>query len=145
MNTTQNTLINVNPVEDLFYLGVKIFLKNSKNEILLLQLQKKDRSFWELPGGRVQKNETQEYALIRELQEETGITHLKQVQHLGMFRSKFRMQAVHDLNVGLIFSMFEGETDQIQVSLSGDHVAYQWASQEQAEKLLAGAYGDFKI
>jgi|GEM_PF-1510629 len=36
-------------IADLFWLGVKIILKNKDDHILLLKVQKKNETFWELP------------------------------------------------------------------------------------------------
>ncbi|MBP7854538.1 NUDIX domain-containing protein [Candidatus Babeliales bacterium] len=132
-------------MDDLFYLGVKVILKNAKNKILLLQVQKTKRIFWELPGGRVQKNETEIQALMRELAEETGITSINNIQSLGVSLSKFRMQYSSDLNVGLIFSMWSAMVDDVDVTLTTPHVSYQWASVNQAKKLLKDAYGACEI
>jgi 8-oxo-dGTP pyrophosphatase MutT (NUDIX family) len=43
---------------------------NQKNEILLIHR----RGFWDLPKGKIEKNETVEQAAIREVIEETGLT-----------------------------------------------------------------------
>lgn len=39
----------------------------------------------ELPGGRIEINETPEYAALRELQEETGLMSPKKIELLGRF------------------------------------------------------------
>lgn len=49
-------------------------LKNEQNKILLLHRNKNDITQWELPGGKVENNETAEAAAIREIEEELGIT-----------------------------------------------------------------------
>jgi ADP-ribose pyrophosphatase YjhB (NUDIX family) len=48
-------------------------VNNSKNEILLIHRLGK----WDLPKGKVEKNEQLEEAALREVTEETGITHLQ--------------------------------------------------------------------
>lgn len=50
-------------------------LRNGGREILLVQHRRKDgTSYWQLPGGGVNPGETLEAAVLRELQEETGLT-----------------------------------------------------------------------
>jgi aminoglycoside 6'-N-acetyltransferase len=60
----------------------RAIISNSKEEILLIQihtqplqagLDNKPSSFWVTVGGKIEKNESTESALIRELREEVGI------------------------------------------------------------------------
>lgn len=48
-----------------------IIIKN--NKILLLKRKKDDLIYWVLPGGQVEKGEINEFALVRECQEELGV------------------------------------------------------------------------
>ena len=43
------------------------------NTILMVRIDEQDRSFWTLPGGGVEKGETYEQAVAREMVEETNI------------------------------------------------------------------------
>ncbi len=53
-----------------------VILSNDAGEILLAQRPKGKAfaGFWEFPGGKIEKNEKSEDALIRELKEELDIT-----------------------------------------------------------------------
>jgi len=63
---------------------VAAILENEKNEILIAK-RKKDKilgGFWEFPGGKVEKDETPEQGLIRELKEEMSIG-IRVVEYIG--------------------------------------------------------------
>ena len=52
-----------------------IALINNENEILLSKRPEKKHlsGFWEFPGGKLEKNETPENCLVREIKEEIGV------------------------------------------------------------------------
>ena len=62
---------------------------NEKNELLLIRnFRYAINSFcWEIPGGAIDEGETKEVSMVRELQEETGITrnHIVQIDQIGDF------------------------------------------------------------
>ena len=43
------------------------------NKVLLIKRTKKDSVYWVIPGGGVEKNETNKEALMRECREELGV------------------------------------------------------------------------
>lgn len=53
------------------FVSVAGLVINNRDEILLLKSPKRG---WEYPGGMVEPHETLQEALIREIQEETGVT-----------------------------------------------------------------------
>jgi len=129
------------PYDDLFYLGLKIILRNNKHEILILKMQKHGQSFWELPGGRMQFNETPEQGLRRELTEEANINSIENIQYLGVHFSEYRVPTKFDISAGLIFSFYSGTTQQSHVTLSADHSDYAWVTPTQALEILGNPYG----
>ena len=54
---------------------VAAIIIDKQDNILITQrlLQSHLGGYWEFPGGQVEKNETEEQALVRELREETGL------------------------------------------------------------------------
>jgi len=67
-------------------LGVRVFVQNSKGEILLVK-----HSYvpgWHLPGGGVDHGEDVETAARREVYEKTGITDLIGLKFVGLITNK---------------------------------------------------------
>lgn len=44
-----------------------------RGRVLLVKRQKDDDFVWSLPGGKIEAGETKEYAIIREIREESGV------------------------------------------------------------------------
>lgn len=123
-------------MNDLYYLGVKAVIKNAEGQVLLL----KAKDYWDLPGGRTQLGETEQEALKRELTEETGLE-VTVGRHLGMYLSNVRLRSDVRETAGLIFSVYSCQADQHKVSISDEHVSYQWMSPAAAASELSGKFG----
>ena len=59
-------------MEDSYHLGVKALIRNERGEILLLKvnvakLRNATIAYWDIPGGRVQRGDTVETTLHREI------------------------------------------------------------------------------
>jgi len=44
-----------------------------RGKVLLVKRQRDDDFVWSLPGGKIEAGETKEYAIIREIREESGV------------------------------------------------------------------------
>lgn len=55
----------------MFTIGVFAIILNKDNEILICH--RCDYDLWNLPGGQLEKNETVEIGVVREVKEETGL------------------------------------------------------------------------
>lgn len=97
---------------------------------------------WEFPKGHVEKNESEQQTLRREVREETGITDLKIVQGFRQM-IKYFFKANYDLpkkqknKAPWIFKMvvfYLGETHRKGIQLSHEHKGYKWLEIDEAIK-----------
>lgn len=135
--------------EDTFHLGIKGLIRNDEGKILLLQVNKEKLSrakeaYWDIPGGRIQRGETAEATLRREVEEETGITELTNIQSFSMTLANIRIPQPQG-DVGLILWVFTCDAPMRKdVVLSDEHIDLAWFSPaEAAEKLRIKYPADF--
>lgn len=62
-------------------------LLNKDNKILLMHRNTKDLKQWELPGGKLEKDELPEQTVVRELKEELNIK-VQIIKYIGFQESK---------------------------------------------------------
>lgn len=134
-------------MEDKFHLGIKAIIRNDEGKILLLKVNVKQlrnyagEAYWDIPGGRIQKNSTVEETLKREVEEETGITSIASFRPFNMTLSNNIRIPVGDETVGLILAAYVCEAGEIKdIKLSDEHVEYGWFSPQEAAELLSVKY-----
>lgn len=108
-------------------------------KLLLLQraFNKAEGGTWGIPAGKIENNETQENAAIRELFEETGIS----------LNSHSKMRCLGSLyirkpEVDYVYHQYKIQLDKVPVvHLSEEHQSYKWATSKDLEELplMAGA------
>jgi 8-oxo-dGTP pyrophosphatase MutT (NUDIX family) len=135
--------------EDIFHLGVKAVIQNSCGKILLLEVNPEKLKkgggwngevYFDIPGGRVERGESVEETLRREIQEETGISDISSYTPFTMILSNIRIPTGKE-DVGLILSVYicKVEIPKI-ITLSVEHRSYRWVEPSEASKLLAFKY-----
>lgn len=126
--------------EDCFHLGAKALIQNNEGKILILRqnpekFKKPPLSYWDIPGGRMQKNESIETALKREVYEETGLELLTLHPFLTVLTGIRIPVGAGD--VGLIFSTYLCTIpSNSTIQLSDEHVYFEWAGLSRAVELL---------
>lgn len=114
-----------------FNVGIKALI--IKDDKVLMVKHVEGRDYWEVPGGRIDDDESIEQTLDRELHEE--LPNIKSYEVHGIVDA-FRLQKdiKPDLSLFLVFykvtATFEGEP-----SLSFEHNEYKWATKAEALKL----------
>ncbi len=132
--------------EDIFHLGIKALIRNKKGQILILNTNLKTFKghidpHWDLPGGRIQKNESIEEALAREIEEEIGIQKIKIIRFLDASISKMR---ITNADAGLILFTYLCKIDNsAYVKLTdNEHTEFKWCAPKEAAKLLKIKFSD---
>ena len=108
-----------------------IIYKNNKFLIAQRNLKKDQGGLWEFPGGKVEKNESYENALIREIKEELN-AYIEVDEYVG--------ENVHhypEKDIKLIFYKAKLLSEQIELL---EHESYEWITKEEKDKFeFAGA------
>lgn len=133
-------------MEDNFHLGIKALIRNSDGQILLLKVNKEKlkrftgEAYWDIPGGRIQKGQSVEETLRREVEEEIGVKEIINIKPFSMVLSKIRIPQGDD-SVGLILGAYTCDiAENSEIKLSEEHVEAKWFTPDEASKLLEVKY-----
>ena len=75
--------------------------------LLVRRASRRGRGNWQVPGGFVEQNETMEFAVVREVEEETGVTaHVEGV--LGI-RNRYDEDGGNSMYIVMLLSPLSGE------------------------------------
>jgi len=123
--------------EQLFYLGVKALIRNKSGDVLLLKVKRATgETYFDLPGGRINKNETLPEALSREIQEETGITDFTVGRLLGTALTEITIPISSDEKGGLLLSVYACSAADISDLVAEEGVQLEWHPQAEVTKRL---------
>ena len=120
--------------------GAVIFIKQD-DKILFLLLhyptsasKRTNKDYWDLPKGHIEKGETLEETVRREVEEETG---LGNIQILPEFKETikyfFRWE---EKNVMKFVTFFLAQVDRKEVEISSEHIGFDWLPFQGAIKRL---------
>ncbi len=115
--------------ENKFRIAVRGMIKR-QDKYLLLERAKPSRGemgYWELPGGGLDFGESPQQALVRELEEETGLS--ISVKHPLCVWHHMRGE-----NTQIIGMTFLCQANNDDVVLSDEHIAYEWLSLDEIKQ-----------
>lgn len=126
-----------------FYSQVEIAAAHVEvdNEVLFLQRSGSERGLWGVPGGKIEKGESPDLAVKRELFEETGIS-LNQDSRIDFLGKLFMSKP----DVDYVYHMYRVNfSEKPTVTLSDEHIESEWfnASQVPSLPLMSGALEAF--
>ncbi len=111
--------------------GAIVFTRDKDIKYLLLHYES---GHWGFPKGHVEKGESEEETMGRELEEETGLRNVRLIKGfkeeiLYFFKEKKKL-----IKKRVVFFLVESKSD--KVKLSYEHVGFKWLPYESALKQL---------
>lgn len=119
--------------------GGKVY--NEKGELLFIYRNNK----WDLPKGKVEKNESIEETSLREVEEETGVQDLKITKPLDTTYHIFKHHGKHKIKITHWFEMETTFTGGLQPQINEGITKVEWLSPEATEKALENSYANIKL
>ncbi len=108
-------------INHVYGLAVRVLLTDQDGKILILKRStdsKTNPGKWELPGGKVNQDESFDHALIREVYEETN---LKITLEHVVGASEQNLHIIRAVHIIMSGKIIEGE-----LNLSSEHEGYAW-------------------
>ena len=111
--------------------GAVIFRRNGANTYLLLHYE---GGHWDFVKGHVEKGETEKETVLRETDEEAGITDLKFIEGYREAISYYYRRAGKTVRKDVVFYLLETKAEQVR--LSREHVGFDWLTFDRAMERL---------
>lgn len=109
---------------------VSSIILNPLNQVLLVQRSQKSSypDYWQLVEGKLEKGESLEVALKREIREETGLSTSELILN-NVFYNELEAKGSNYLCIRVVFNTNAIST---QISISDEHAAFGWFGVEEA-------------
>src|SRR5208283_284175 len=111
--------------------GIIVFREDPGRKFLLLHYEE---GHWDYPKGHVEKGETELETARRETEEETGITELDIIPGFREIMGYFYKRDRKTFHKEVIY--FLAQTNQSAVTLSNEHIGFEWLGYEDAYSRL---------
>ncbi len=119
--------------EQVFQVGVKALIHDGHGDLLLLKITRQDgKTYWDLPGGRIDEDESAEDSLKRELYEETGLANLVGREHIGIFMTEIMIPLGDSRHARLLFSVYLYPNPVSQKITTENNVRAEWVGFDKA-------------
>lgn len=107
--------------------GAVVFKRNGEVKYLLLHYE---AGHWDYVKGQVEPHESEMETVLRELQEETGITEASFLEGFREVIGYFYRREGKTVNKEVIFYLVESRESEVR--LSYEHIGFEWLSYEKA-------------
>ncbi|HET6243991.1 MAG: NUDIX domain-containing protein [Bacteroidetes bacterium] len=112
-------------------------VENEQGELLIIFRHQK----WDLPKGKLKKNENEALGAIREVQEECGVKNLTIVSPLSPTYHIYELKGKLILKKTFWFKMFCEKKQDLVPQLEEDITKVEWFKPENLNKVYANTYG----
>ncbi len=116
-------------------------VKNSKGEILFIFRN----GIWDLPKGKIEKNESIKDAALREVEEECGIKQLKMDKLIDRTYHIYKINNLHILKITHWFLMHSDFRGEFFPQLEEGITRVQWVSRGNLTKVLVNTFANIKL
>jgi len=116
-------------------------VKNKNEDVLFIFRLGK----WDLPKGKIEKNESRETAAIREVEEECGIKELEIINllqdtfHIFVRNNKYILKITH------WFLMYSDYTNELTPQIEEDITEVSWKNKKEVQLALQNTYENIKL
>ena len=114
---------------------------NSKGELLFIFRN----GIWDLPKGKMEKNETIEEAAIREVEEECGIKNLQLERLLDKTYHIYNMSHEYIFKITYWFLMRSDFKGDFKPQIEEGITKVEWVSQQNLTNVLANSFANIKL
>jgi 8-oxo-dGTP pyrophosphatase MutT (NUDIX family) len=114
---------------------------NNKREILFIYRNGK----WDIPKGRIEKNESHQQAAVREVEEETGIKGLEVKKYLTTTYHVFKRNGKFKLKITYWFEMYSEYDGIFKPQVKEGILKVKWKNFEKTQRALQDSYENIKL
>ena len=111
--------------------GTVVFKENADREYLLLHYES---GHWDFVKGNVEISESEKETVLRELQEETGITRAEFIEDFREQITYYYRRGGETIYKEVIFFLIK--TKDTKVTLSNEHIGFKWLKYPEAVRKL---------
>lgn len=114
---------------------------NAKKEILFIRRNGK----WDLPKGKVEKDERYQDAAVRETEEETGVQGLEVIKFITKTYHVFKRNDKFKLKVTYWYEMYSNYKGELKPQGEEDITKVRWKNFAKTQKALTESYENIKL
>jgi 8-oxo-dGTP pyrophosphatase MutT (NUDIX family) len=116
-------------------------VKNSKGELLFIFRN----GLWDLPKGKIEKNESIKEAALREVEEECGIKQLKLDKLIDKTYHMYKINNQYIVKISYWFLMYSDFQGELSPQLEEGITKVEWISEQNLTKVLVKTFANIKL